>query len=235
MPNSKNGRAQDMATECFEFQVELRKNTGKRAARHIRRFHNKIPGVVYGAGKAPQSINLVQKDILKALENEATFSSILILKIGDKKQKVILKDLQRHQTKPAILHIDFQRTQASEKLTMHVPLHFISKEECLGVESGGIVSHLQTNVEIRCFPSDLPEYIEVDISKLGLDKSLHLSDLKLPSGVELATAIEDENDLPIVNIHLPRVSKADIEAEDANSNITAKVTEEVISEDPEEK
>lgn len=104
---------------------------------------------------------------------------------------------------------------------MHIPLHFIREEECPGVEAGGIISHVQTDVDIRCLPADLPEYIEVDISKLGLDESFHLSDLKLPSGVELATAIEEENDLPIVSVHLPRVSKADIEDEAAEASLAA--------------
>lgn len=210
-----------MATESFEFLAELREDTGKKATRRMRRFDDKVLGTVYGAGKAPQSIALSQKDVLKAFENEATFSSILTLKIGDKKQKVILKDMQRHHTKPKILHIDFQRIKASKKLTMHIPLHFIREEECPGVEAGGIISHVQTDVDIRCLPADLPEYIEVDISKLGLDESFHLSDLKLPSGVELATAIEEENDLPIVSVHLPRVSKADIEDEAAEASLAA--------------
>ena len=219
-----------MATEGFEFRAELRGDIGKRATRRMRRVHDRIPGVVYGAGKAPQPITLVQKDVLQALKNEATFSSILTLNIDGRKQKVILKDLQRHHVKPKILHIDFQRTKASEKLTMHVPLHFIGEEECVGVKTGGIISHLQADVEIRCFPVDLPKYIEVNISKLGLDKSLHLSDLKLPPRVELATTIEDENNSPIVNVHLPRVSKADIEAETAESSLATKAIEKVTSE-----
>ena len=223
-----------MATESFEFLAELREDTGKKAARRVRRFEDKVLGTVYGAGKAPQSIALLQKDVLKALKNEATFSSILTLKIGDKKQKVILKNLQRHHTKPKILHIDFQRIKASEKLTMHAPLHFIGEEECTGVKAGGIISHLQTDVEIRCLPADLPEYIEMDISKLDLDESLHLSDLKLPFGVELATAIEETNDLPIVNVHLTRMSRADIEAEAAEANLVAKAVKETKSTESEE-
>lgn len=208
-----------MATESFKFLAELRKETGKKAARRIRRLNEKVLGTVYGAGKAPQSIVLWQKDVLKAFENEAIFSSILTLEINDKKQKVILKDVQRHHTKPKILHIDFQRINASKTLTMHVPLHFIGGEESPGVKAGGIISHLQTDVHIRCLPADLPEYIEVCISKLDLDESLHLSDLKLPSSLKLATTIEEENNLPIVSIHLPRVSKVDIKNEAAEANL----------------
>ena len=223
-----------MTIEGFEFHAELREEIGKRAIRRMRRLRDRIPGIVYGAGKTPQPITLIQKDVLQALKNEAVFSSILTLKIDDKKQKVILKDLQRHHTKSKILHIDFQRTKASEKLTMHVPLHFIGEEECAGVKASGIISHHQTDVEIRCFPVDLPEYIEVNISKLGLDKSLHLSDLKLPPRVELVTAIEDESNFPIVSVHLPRVSKADIEAEAAESNLTTRSMEDATSQEFEE-
>ncbi len=157
-----------MAAESFELIAELREFTGKSAARRMRRFEDKVPGTVYGAGKAPQSITLLQKDLLKALESESTFSSILTLKVGDKKQKVILKALQRHHTKPKIVHIDFQRIKASEKLIMNVPLHFLGEDDCPGVEAGGVVSHLQSEVEIRCLPADLPEYIEVDLSHLQL-------------------------------------------------------------------
>lgn len=200
-----------MAAETFEFLAELRENTGKKAARRIRRFDDKVPGIVYGAEKPPQSIILLQKDVLKAFENVATFSSILTLRIGDKTQKVIIKDIQRHHIKPKIIHIDFQRIKASEKLNINVPLHLIHEEKCPGVKAGGIISRLQTEVEIRCFPSDLPEYIQVDLSELNLDESLHLSDLKLPLGVEFATNIK-EDDLPILSIHLPRISKIDMEA-----------------------
>ena len=216
-----------MTAESFEFLAELREDVGRRAARRMRRFEDKVLGTVYGAGKAPQSIALLQKDIFKAFTNEGTFSSILTLKIGDKKQKVILKDLQRHHSKPKILHIDFQRIKASEKLTIRIPLHFTDKEECVGVKAGGIISHLQTDVEIRCLPANLPEYIEVDVSKLNLDESFHLSDLKLPSGVELVATIEEENNFPIANVHLPRVSKADIEAEAAEASLAASAVKEI--------
>ena len=216
-----------MTADSFELKVESRQSTGKSAIRRMRRFENKVPGTIYGSGRAPQSIALLQKDILKALESESTFSSVLTLKIGNKKQKVILKALQRHHTKPQIVHIDFQRIKATEKLTMNVPLHFIGEEECPGVKAGGIISHLQTEVEIRCLPANLPEYIEVDLFQLQLNESLHFSDLKLPSGVELTFIVDEEHDSPIVSVHLPRASKADIEAEAAVSALTEGVTAEI--------
>ncbi|MBW5802590.1 50S ribosomal protein L25/general stress protein Ctc [Coxiella endosymbiont of Ornithodoros amblus] len=201
-----------MAAESFELIAELREFTGKSAARRMRRFEDKVPGIVYGAGKAPKSITLLQKDLLKALESESTFSSILTLKVGDKKQKVILKSLQRHQTKLKIVHIDFQRIKASETLIINVPLHFLGEDDCPGVEAGGVVSHLQSEVKIRCLPADLPEYIEVDLSHLQLDESVHLSNLKLPAGVELTSAVDEKHDSPIASVHMPRVNKSDVEA-----------------------
>lgn len=219
-----------MAPESLELIAELRELTGKSAARRMRQLDNKVPGIIYGAGKDPQSITLLEKDVLKALESEATFSSILTLKVGDKKQKVVLKALQRHQTKPKILHIDFQRIRAKEKLTMNIPLHFVGEEECPGVEEDGVISRLQTELEIRCLPADLPEYLEVDLSKLKLDESIYLSDLKLPPGVELTVTLDEENDLPIASVHVPKVSKADLEAEAAEAALAAEAAEEAAAE-----
>ena len=206
-----------MVAKSLELMVDLRKSTGKSITRRMRKFGDKVPGIIYGAGKTPQSISLLQKDILKALQNEAVFSSILTIKIGDKKQKVVIKDLQRHHTKPKILHIDFQRTKATEKLTMNIPLHFIGEDECPGAKQGGTISHLQTEVEVRCLPAALPKYIEVDLSRLELDESFHLSDLKLPSGVELTVTPNEQHDLPLASVHIPRVSQADIEAQEAET------------------
>ncbi|QHG92241.1 50S ribosomal protein L25/general stress protein Ctc [Coxiella endosymbiont of Amblyomma sculptum] len=212
-----------MTAGDFEFEAELRKEIGTKSARRIRRLCNKVLGTVYGAGKVPQSVSLLQKDVLKAFASESVFSSVLVLKINGKKQRVILKDLQRHHTKPKILHIDFQRIRASEKIVVRVPLHIIGKEKCIGVRAGGIVSYFHTDVEIRCFPADLPAYVGMDISQLNLDKSLHFSDLELPFGVELATTVKGAKDWPVVGVHLPRVSKDDIAAEiHENSDLSDK-------------
>lgn len=216
---------QEMVAESLELMVELRKSTGKSATRRMRRVDDTVPGTVYGAGTLPQSISLLQKDILKALQNEAVFSSILTIKVGNKRQKVVLKALQRHHTKPKILHIDFQRIKATEKLTMNIPLHFIGEDKCPGVEQGGIISHLQTEVEVRCLPAALPEYIEVDLSMLKLDESFHLSDLQLSSGVELTITPDGQHDLPIASVHVPRVSQADLEeAKTAEKSVEAGIT-----------
>ncbi|OGO95579.1 MAG: 50S ribosomal protein L25/general stress protein Ctc [Coxiella sp. RIFCSPHIGHO2_12_FULL_44_14] len=211
-----------MAT-AFELTAELRTHSGKSAVRRLRRLEDKVPAILYGAKKDPQSIQLTHKELFKALGHEAVFSHILTLKFNDQEEKVILKALQRHPTKPRILHVDFLRIEATAKLTMTIPLHFTGEDQCPGVEQGGgIISHLMTEVEIRCLPADLPEYIALDISQLALDQSLHLSDLQLPHGVELtAGELDEEHNLTIVSVHLPRVTQEDREAEAAEAALAA--------------
>lgn len=203
--------------ETIELTVAIRKNHGKAATRRLRRIEDMVPGIVYGAGKDPISVMLPHKDISKALAHETTYSSILTLIVGDKKEKVVLKALQRHPSKPRIMHIDFLRIKASEKLMMTVPIHFTGEEEAPGLKEGGIISKSITEIEIKCLPADLPEALELDISKLELDQSRHLSDLRLPQGVELAVELDEEHNVPIVSLHMPKISKEDIEAEAAEA------------------
>ena len=125
------------------------------------------------------------------LENERFYSTILSLKVGDQTQAAILKDVQRHPFKNAIVHIDFQRVEENEKIRISIPLHFKGEAISPGVKSqGGIVSHMRNDVEVSCLPKDLPEFIEVDISGLSLNESIHLSQLKIPEGVQLARTRE---------------------------------------------
>ncbi len=204
-------------SNTFELNAESRGDIGKAANRRMRRLDGTTPAVVYGAGKEPASITLSQKDISLALENEAVYSHILTLKIDGKSEKVVLKALQRHPYKPVIMHADFLRVDAKAKLTMNVPLHFLNEEVAPGVKDGGVVSHLKTELEIRCLPGNLPEFIEVDIAELAMDSSLHLTDIKLPKGVELASEVDSSHDHPVVSIHKPRAAveaDADEEATD---------------------
>lgn len=192
----------------FEFNVEARALTGSGNTRRLLRVEDKVPAIVYGGGKDPEKVCIPHQAVSLALENEAVFSHILTLHMNDKSEKVILKDLQRHPWKPRILHIDFQRISETEKLTMHVPIHYLNEASSPGVKAGGIVSHHINEVEIRCLPANLPEFIEVDVEGLELDNSLHLSDIRLPKDVELAIAKLDEaHNQPIVSIHLPRAAK----------------------------
>jgi large subunit ribosomal protein L25 len=194
-------------SDLFELSVERRVEIGKGASRRLRRLENKVPGILYGGEDKPVSIMMLHKDLAKALENTAFYSHILTIKFEGTEQKAILRDLHRHPYKPRILHFDLFRVSAKEKIQMQVPLNFVGEESAPGVKlGGGIVSRIMASLELRCLPRDLPESIEVDISGLELDKSIHLSEVKLPKGVEFATPIQagTERDLPVVSIHLPR-------------------------------
>lgn len=194
--------------------AQTRTACGKGNMRRMRRKEDRFPAVIYGAGQDNSLISLDQKSIMHTIENEAFFSSILTLKVDGKAEKVVIKAVQRHPYKPHILHMDFLRISAKEKLTMNVPLHFIGEEEAPGVkDESGVISHTFTELEIKCLPADLPEFIKVDISKLALHEAVHLLDVKLPKGVELATPIEDEeHNHPVVSIHPPKV-EVEIEEE----------------------
>lgn len=190
----------------FIFNAITRSETGKANARRLRRA-DKVPAVVYGADKKPEALTLEHKDVLKSLSHEAVYSHILTLNVDGKAQKVVLKALERHMTKPRIMHIDFLRIKAGEKITMNVPLHFIGEEECPGVKAGGVVSHLVNDLEIKCLPDKLPEFIEVNVSNLEMDQSIHLADIKLPAGVELTQELDEEHNPTLVSIHQPRVEE----------------------------
>jgi len=195
----------------FELDAEVRTDMGKGASRRLRHA-NKIPAIMYGGGD-PVSLTLEHNKIMHALENEAFYSHILTINIDGKPEKAVLRDLQRHPAKPTILHADFQRVNMKEKLHMHVPLHFINEDIAPGVkDEGGLIQHNVVEVEVSCLPTDLPEYIEVDVAELTMGNSLHLSDIKVADGVELVQLAHGEShDLPVVSIHKPR---AVVEVED---------------------
>ena len=190
----------------FTLIAESRADVGKGASRRLR-HRDMVPAIIYGVGKPPTSISLDHKKFAKALESEAFYSHILSLELAGQEEKVVLKDVQRHPYKPRILHADFQRISANEKLNMYIQLHFKGADVAPGVkQKGGVVSYLLTEVEIRCLPANLPEYIEVDLSNLNLDQTIHLSDLVLPKDTEILGLVAGgDNDKPIVSIHMPRV------------------------------
>ncbi|BBM02253.1 50S ribosomal protein L25/general stress protein Ctc [Microbulbifer sp. GL-2] len=199
----------------IKLNVNARSDEGKGASRRLRRLEGRVPGIVYGGEAEPLSVSMLQKDLFKALENEAFFSSMLTLDIDGKEQKVILRDLQRHPAKQQLLHIDFQRVSASTKVSVKVPLHFLNEESSKGVKAGGIVSHTLTELEVNAPAGKLPEFIEVDLADLDLDGILHISDLKLPEGAESVDLSHGEDhNLVVASIHKPRGAvEADAEAE----------------------
>jgi large subunit ribosomal protein L25 len=191
-----------MSTD-FTLHAKGREDSGKGASRRLRRLAGEIPAIVYGGKKDPQSLSLIHKDVLKALENEAYYSHIISLDVDGKSQDVVLKDVQRHPAKTAILHLDFLRINKTTALTIRVPLHFINEDNCVGVKKeGGIISHTLSELEVQCLPKDLPEFIEVDVSELALGSTLHISDIKLPKGVEsVALSHGSEHDLPVAAVN----------------------------------
>lgn len=215
-----------MSATNFELEAQLRNDLGKGASRRLRRAE-KVLGVVYGGEEAAASIAMEQRKVVKALENEAFYSHILTLIVNGKKQKVVLRDVQRHPYKMQILHMDFLRVKDSDLLVMRVPVHFIGAEQCPGVANGGIVNHLISDLEIRCQASKLPEFIEVDVSKLGLDDAIHLSQVKLPAGVESVMLTSGHHDITVVSVHMPRQTKLDEEeaAEEAAAAAAAESAE----------
>ncbi|MFS2124227.1 50S ribosomal protein L25/general stress protein Ctc [Pseudomonas sp. Pseusp97] len=199
----------------FVLNAQERSDLGKGASRRLRRNDGLIPAVVYGGEKAPQSLTLELREVSKLLENEAAFSHVITLNVGSAKETVLIKALQRHPSKGFVMHADFQRVVAGQKLTAHVPLHFINEATAVGVKvGGGEISHVIAEVEVSCLPANLPEFIEVDLAKVELGQIVHLSDLKLPKGVELVQ-LAHGNDLAVANIHASRVVKEEGEGEAA--------------------
>jgi large subunit ribosomal protein L25 len=192
----------------FVLNAELRNDMGKGASRRLRGT-GKVPAILYGGHQEPTSITLIHNELMHQLSNEAFFSHILTIKLGGKDESAIVKDVQRHPSKPLIQHIDLQRVSATETIRVHVPLHFINANTAPGVkESGGIVTHNLIEAEVQCLPKDLPEFIEVDLGNMALNEIIHLSDLKLPAGVELVELSHGEShDQAVASIHLPRAAK----------------------------
>jgi large subunit ribosomal protein L25 len=194
-------------TAEFTLNAQARSDLGKGASRRLRRLASQIPAVIYGGDKPAQSLSLVAKDVAKLLENEAAFSHVIALNVDGAVETVLIKALQRHPVKMFVMHADFVRVVAGQKLTAHVPLHFTNQETSVGVkQQGGEVSHTAVEVEVSCLPSDLPEFIEVDMAKVEIGTIVHLSDLVLPAGVQLVS-LAHGNDLPVANIHASRVVK----------------------------
>jgi len=181
---------------------------GTGASRRLRNA-GKTPAIVYGAGSEPQLIELDHNALFHALKKETFHASILDLEIAGKSQQVLLRDVQYHPFKQLVLHVDFQRVDASQKLHTKVPLHFLNPEVSPAVKlSAGIISHVFTEIEITCLPGNLPEFIAVDLSKLEVGHSIHAKDLTLPAGVELVQHLELENPV-IVSASVPAGVAAD--------------------------
>ncbi|MEK7843515.1 MAG: 50S ribosomal protein L25/general stress protein Ctc [Pseudomonadota bacterium] len=200
----------------IEISASKRTLQGKGASRRLR-GSGKVPGIIYGGDSQAQAIELDHNNLYHKLKLEAFHASILSLDLDGKKEQVLLRDLQMHPFKLQVQHIDFQRVDPNKKVHMKVPLHFINADIAPGVKvSGGIVSHILSELDVSCLPKDLPEFISVDLSNLTSISSLHLSDLSLPQGVEIPALIRGEN-LPVATIIIPRA----VAAEEAAAAVVA--------------
>ena len=191
----------------IEIDANKRELQGKGASRRLR-GSGRVPGVVYGGEGAAQSIELDHNNLFHKLKLEAFHASVLSLNVDGVKEQVLLRDVQMHPYKPQVLHVDFQRIDKSKKIHMKVPLHFINAEVAPGVKlSGGMVSHVLTEVDISCLPKDLPEYITVDLSEMTAGSTLHLSNLNLPENVEIPALIRGD-DFPVATLIVQRGSES---------------------------
>lgn len=189
-----------------------RTDLGKGASRRLRLTEH-LPAIIYGSGD-PISLTIDQREIRPHVNNEVFYASIVDLVIDGKKkaEKVIVRDIQHHPFKVDIMHVDFQRVDAKKPMHMNVQLHFVGEEVAPGVKvGGGIVSHVLNEVEVICLPKNIPEFIEVDVSAMELGGAVHLTDLKMPKGVELAALSHgnENHDTTVFSIHAPKVATAE--------------------------
>jgi large subunit ribosomal protein L25 len=198
---------------AFELAAEFRDAQGKGASRRLRR-ENKVPAILYGGHREPRALALDHTRLLLMLDNERFYSTIINLKVGELNQAAILKDVQRHPAKNAIVHIDLQRVLDDEKIRIKIPLHFKGAAVAPGVKKGGLVSHLRNEVEITCLPKDLPEFLEADLSNLELNHMLYLADIPTPEGVEIPELTHGRN-APVVSIHHARAEEVETPTADA--------------------
>jgi large subunit ribosomal protein L25 len=215
--------------EKFNLVAEFRNDQGKGASRRLR-HEGKVPAILYGGGREPRALAFDHNKLLHQMQSESFYSSVLNIRVDDVVQAAIVKDVQRHPARHAVVHIDLQRIVEDQEIRMHVPIHFLNEDIAVGVKTGGgSVSHLRTDVEVVCLPRYLPEYFEVDIATLGVDEMLHLSDIKLPEGIEIPELAQGpEHDHPIVAIHVIKAAAIE-EEEEAAAAAAAEVP--VVSDD----
>ncbi|AWL11495.1 50S ribosomal protein L25 [Saliniradius amylolyticus] len=199
-----------MSEAIFHLDAEVRTDMGKGASRRLRRA-DKLPAILYGAGKDPVALTLDHNKVNEAQDFEAFYSHVLTLNIGGDKVEALVKDMQRHPYKPKLVHVDFLRVDANQKVTTHVPIHFLNEDKAPAIKTnGGVPEHHINDIEVTCLPSSLPEYIEVDLMDLEIGETLHLTDVKLPKGVEsVELAKGEDHDQAVVTIKTPKTAAAE--------------------------
>ncbi|MBL8472490.1 MAG: 50S ribosomal protein L25/general stress protein Ctc [Rhodocyclaceae bacterium] len=191
----------------IEFKASKRTLQGTGASRRLRRA-GRVPGILYGGGSDAQAIELDHNALYHALRREAFHSSVLTMDLEGRKEMVLLRDVQMHPFRQLVLHIDFQRVDATHAIHQKVPLHFVHAELSPGVKfEGGMLSHVINEIDVKCMPKDLPGFIEIDLGHLHAGQSIHLSEIKMPPGVELVT--HKNEDQVVASIVLSRGSASD--------------------------
>ena len=194
---------------AIEVVAQTRKLQGTGASRRLRRT-GKVPGILYGGKHAAVNIELEHNALFHHLRNEKFHASILTLALDGAKQQVLLRAVNMHPFKTEVQHIDFQRVSADEKIHMKVPLHFVNAEKSPAVkEQGGIITHVLSDMDIRCLPADLPEFIQVDLSQLAIGHSIHVRELPLPKGVEVA--LRGNENPTVASAQIPKAAIAEEE------------------------
>src|SRR5215467_4542136 len=197
----------------FTFGADIRATHGKGASRRLR--HNgKVPAILYGAHKEAQPLILDQQNLLTMIGDERFYSSIVRLKIGERTQEAIVKDVQMHPAKNLVVHVDLQRVIENEAIRIRLPIHFKNESASPGVKTqGGVVSHMRTDVEVSCLPRDLPEFLELDLVAMNLNDTKFLADIPLPAGVSIPELTQ--RNAPVVSIHAPRAEEPEPVAAEA--------------------
>ncbi len=203
-----------MASEQFAIHARQRKLCGRSASRRLR-SQKRVPGVLYGGGESPLMIDLNRYELSRHLGIESFYSHVLEVMVDGQRVSAVLKDLQRCPSDGEVEHVDFLRVTQDHKVSVHVPLHFLGEKDCVGVKKqGGVVSHLVSDVEVSCLPRDLPEYLEADITQLEIGRSLHLTDIQLPAGVEMVMLVQNPDaHVAIASVFKPRVQTSEVEAD----------------------
>ncbi|GAA4809614.1 50S ribosomal protein L25 [Marinicella pacifica] len=179
----------------YKVDAKLRDDVGKGASRRLRR-EGRVPVVLYGAGRDPRNLTLNHNKVLRLIEDEGFFSSIIEFSAdGGAKQKVVLKDMQRHPAKPVVMHMDFMRVDDNQELVMNIPIHFLNADKCPAGKVAGIVIDYQMHeIEITCLPKDLPESFDIDLAEFEVGDSVMLSDIKMPEGVKAMAFVRTEDE-----------------------------------------
>ena len=209
-----------MSNELYTVNGTARseKQQGKGASRRLRK-QNLVPAIIYGGGEDAVAFSIKNNELVKLLENETFFSKILTINVDGNEDNAVIKDLQRHPAKGFPMHVDFRRIVKGQKIHMNVPMHFVGGEEAPGTKEGGVLSTLVSDIEIICLPSQLPEYLEIDVSGMEIGDSYHMSDINLPEGVEIyELTLEEGTDRTIVNMQAPRIEEVEEPEDDVDAD-----------------